>query len=105
MATDYVRGRERLSQPSAEEETHLSVANELLEESGNRRVKVNLTKAVLCLEPLLDLAVANFLLNVNGLEIGRDVLVDLDSKCLSDSKTSRTRQNENHPFPLLLPPC
>ena len=55
-------------------------------------------------EPMLDLAVANFLLNVDGQEVGRDVLVDLDTKCLSDSKTSRTSQNKNDAFPPLLPP-
>ena len=48
MATDYVRGGEtafpiecRRGSPM------LSVANELFEKSGNRRVKVNLAKAVL----------------------------------------------------------
>jgi hypothetical protein len=33
METDYVRGRERFSQSSAEEEALFSVANELFEES------------------------------------------------------------------------
>jgi len=46
MATDDVRSGRREAFPlSAEEEARLSVANELSEESGNRRVKVNLTKA------------------------------------------------------------
>jgi hypothetical protein len=30
-------------------------------------------------------------------------MFDLEAKSLADSQTSRTAQNENHPFPFLLP--
>jgi hypothetical protein len=88
MATDDVRRRERLSCASAELEAGLSVANELLEKGGNRRVDVNLTKAIRCLETLFDPAVMNFLLEGDGQEICRDVFVDLNAKRLTDSQTS-----------------
>jgi hypothetical protein len=45
----------------------------------------------------------NFLLDGDGQEVWRDVLVNLDAKYLSDSKTASTTQNENHSFPFLLP--
>src|SRR5438132_10532233 len=104
MATDYVRGRDRLSHSSTKEKTSLSVANELLENRGNRWVKIDLAKAVRRLEPLLDFAVSNLLLNVEGQEVGRDVLIDLDTEHLSDSQTCGTTENEDHPFSCFLLP-
>ncbi len=64
MAPDYVRRRDGFSLSSTEEETSISVSNELFEKPGNRRVKIDLTKTVRRLEPLLDLAVTNLLLNL-----------------------------------------
>jgi len=55
---------------SAEHETRCSVANELFEESGNRRVEVNLAKAIRCFESLFNPAVMNFLLDKDGQEGG-----------------------------------
>jgi hypothetical protein len=47
----------------------------------------------------------NLLFDKDGQEVRRDVLVNLDAKCLSDSKTASTAQNENHPLTLLVPSC
>jgi hypothetical protein len=44
------------------------LVNELLEQLSNRRVKVNLPKAVGCLEPVFNLAVTDLLLDANGQE-------------------------------------
>jgi hypothetical protein len=68
----------------------MPVANERFEKSGNRRVEVNLAKAICCLEPLFNPTVMNFLLDKHGEEVRRDVLVNLDAKRLSDSKTTGT---------------
>ena len=83
----------------------MSVANEFFEKIGNRWVEVNLTKAIRCFEPLFKPTVMNFLLDKDGKEVRRNVLVNLYAKRLSDSKTTSTTQNENHPLPLFLPPC
>jgi hypothetical protein len=90
---------------SAEQKPRRSGANELFKKSGNRRVEVNLAKAVRCFESLFDPTVMNFLLDKDGQEIRRDVFVNLDTKRLSDSETTSTAQNENHPLPFSLPPC
>ena len=55
---------------SAEQKARCSVANELFEKSGNRRVEVNLAIAVRCLEPLFDPAVMNFLLDKDSQKSG-----------------------------------
>ena len=89
---------------SAEQETRRPIARELFEKSGNRRVEINLAKAI-CFEPLFNPTVMNFLLDRDGEEVRRNVLVNLDAKRLTDSKTTSTTQNENHPLPLFLPPC
>ena len=90
---------------SAEQEARCPVANELFEKSRNRRVKINLAKAIRCLEPLFNPTVMNFLLDKDGKEVRRNVLVNLNAKRLADSKTTSTTQNENHPLSLFLPPC
>jgi len=46
MTTDDVRRRDGFSCPSAEKKTRTAVAHKLFNESGNRRVNVNLTKTV-----------------------------------------------------------
>ena len=104
MATNYVRRRDGLFLSSTEKETSLAVANELLEKPGNRWVKIDLTKTVGRLEPLLDLAVTNLLFDVKGQEVGRDVFIDLDAQHLSDSQTRSTAQDKDQAFPWLLPP-
>jgi hypothetical protein len=53
-------------------------------------VKVSLTKAVRCLEPLFDPAVMDLLFDGDGQEVRRNVLVNLDAKSLSDSRTTST---------------
>jgi hypothetical protein len=103
MATNDVRRRNGFSRPSAEQKARLSVADELFEEGRNRRVDINLTKAIRCFESLFDSAVMNLLLDENGQKIWRDVLVDLDAKRFPDSQTSRTARDKNHPFSFLLP--
>ena len=85
MAPNYVGLRKRLPSSSAEQESNLAAANELLEPSGNRRVKIDLTDGIRSLEPLFDLSATNLLLDVKGEEIGRDVFIDFDAKHLSDS--------------------
>jgi hypothetical protein len=90
---------------STEQEGRCPVANELFEKSRNRRVEVNLAKAIRCLEPLLNPTVGNFLLDKDAKEVRRNVFVNLNAKRLADSKTTSTTQNENHPLPLFLPPC
>jgi hypothetical protein len=93
MATDDVRRRDGSSCPSAEQKARLSLADELFEEGRNRRVDINLTKAVRCFESLFDPAVMNFLLDENGQAIWRDVLVDLDAKRLPYSQTAPAADN------------
>jgi hypothetical protein len=66
MATDDVRRRDGSSCPSAEQKARLSLADELFEQGRNRRVDINLTKAIRCFESLFDPAVMNFLLDENG---------------------------------------
>jgi len=90
---------------SAEQEARCPVANELFEKSGNRRVEINLAKAIRCFEPSFNPTVMNFLLDKDGQKVWGDVLVNLDAKRLADSKTTSTTENENHPLPLFLPPC
>jgi hypothetical protein len=68
-----------------EQEARCSVANELFEESGDRRVEVNLATAICCFESLFDPTVMNFLLDKDGQKVLGDVLVNLDAKRLSDS--------------------
>ena len=63
-----------------------------LRRGRNRRVDINLTKALRCFESLFDPAVMNFLLGENGQTICRDVLVDLDAKRLPYSQTSPSRR-------------
>jgi hypothetical protein len=92
MATEDVRRRDGSSCPSAEQKARLSLADELFEEGRNRRVDINLTKAIRCFESLFDPAVMNFLLGENGQTIWRDVLVDLDAKRLPYSQTSPSRR-------------
>ena len=89
---------------SAKQEARCPVANELFEKSGNRRVEVNLAITIRCFEPLFNPTVMNFLLDKDGKEVRRNVLVNFDAKRLADSKTTSTTQNENHPLPLFLPP-
>jgi hypothetical protein len=62
MATNDVRRRNGFSRPSAEQKARLLVADGLFEEGRNRRVDINLTKAILCFESLFDSAVMNLLL-------------------------------------------
>jgi hypothetical protein len=56
-----------------------------LEKRSNRRVQIDLTPAVRCLETLFDSAVMNFLRDGDGQEIVRDVFVDLYAKRLANS--------------------
>jgi hypothetical protein len=104
MAADYICGRDGFSLSGAEKETSLAVANELFEKAGDRRMKIDLTKAVRRFEPVLDLAVTNLLIDGEGQEVRRDVLIDLDAQHLSDSQTRCSAQDKNHPFPCFLPP-
>jgi hypothetical protein len=85
MAPIYVGRRKRLPHSSAEQESQLAAANELFEQSRNRRMKIDLTDGIGSLEPFLDPSATNFLLDVEGQEIGRDVFINFDAKQLSDS--------------------
>ena len=85
MAPNYIGRRKRLPGSSAEQESNLAAANELLEARGNRRVKIDLTDGIRSLEPLVDLSATNLLLDIKGQEIGRDVFIDFDAKHLSYS--------------------
>lgn len=67
---------------SAEQEARRSIANKLFQENGNRRVEVNLAKTVRGFEPLFDPTVMNLLMNEDGQEVRRDMLVNLDTKRL-----------------------
>ena len=98
-----VRRGERFSCSCAEQETTCTVADELLQQCANGWMEVNLTHASWCLEPILYLAPANLLHNGDGQEVGGDVLVNLDAKRLSDSKTSCTAEDEKHPLTFLFP--
>jgi len=55
-----VQNRKRLPNSRAEEESSFAVANELSEQCGNRRVKIDLTIRIHCLEPLFDLPTTTF---------------------------------------------
>ena len=85
MAPNYVGRRKRLPGSSAEQESSFAAANELLEPSGNRRVKIDLTDGIRSFEPWLDLSATNLLLDVKGQEIARHVFIDFDAQHLSDS--------------------
>jgi hypothetical protein len=76
MAPNYVGRRKRLPSSSTEQESMLATANEPFKESGNRRVKIDFADGIRSLEPLFDLPVTNFLLDVKGQEI----FIDFDSK-------------------------
>jgi hypothetical protein len=80
MAADDVRRREGFPVSSAEQEARCSVANEFFEKSGNRRVELQLAKAIHCLEPLFNPTVMNFLLDKDDKEVRGNVLVNLDAK-------------------------
>ena len=82
-----MQNRKRLPNSRAEEESSFAVANELSEQCGNRRVKIDLTIRIHChcLEPLFDLPTTNLLLDVERQEVGGDVLIDFDAQRLSDS--------------------
>ena len=55
MAPNYVGRRKRLPRSSAEQESKLAAANELFEQSSNRRVKIDLADGVRRFEPFFDL--------------------------------------------------
>ncbi|MGD0214916.1 MAG: hypothetical protein ABSB87_16945 [Terriglobales bacterium] len=74
---------------SAEQVARCPVANELFEKSGYRRVEIYLAKAVRGLEPLFNPTVMNFLLDEDGKEVRRNVLVNLYAKRLSSPSRSR----------------
>ena len=80
-----MQNRKRLPNSRAEEESSFAVANELSEQCGNRRVKIDLTIRIHCLAPLFDLPTTNLLLDVERQEVGGDVLIDFDAQRLSDS--------------------
>src|SRR5437762_14027347 len=103
MTPNYVRWGNRLSLSSAEEETSFPITHEVSEHFCDTRVKINLTKTVGRLEPLLYPSMMNLLIEVEGYEIRRDVLIDLDTQRLSDSQTRCTAQDKNHSFAWLLP--
>ena len=57
---------------------------------------VHVAEGVRCLQPRFHLTVTCLLPDADGSEIGRDVLVDLNTKCLAYSETSRAAKNEQH---------
>ncbi len=68
-----------------QKESLFAVANELFEQNGNRRVKINLTIGIRGFEPLFDLPATSLLFDAKCQEIGRNPLIDFDPLCLSDS--------------------
>ena len=64
---------------------------------------VHVAEGVRRLQPGFHFAVTCLLPDADGSEIGRDVLVDLNTECLAYPKASRTAKNEQHTFFRLLP--
>jgi hypothetical protein len=64
---------------------------------------VHVADCVRRLQPGLHFAVTRLLPDADGSEIGRDVLVDLNTKGFAYPKASRTAKNEQHTLLRLLP--
>jgi hypothetical protein len=79
MTPDDVHHGNRSPRSRAEEESRFAVANELPEQGGNRRVKIDLTVGIRRLETLFDFTAADLLLDVESQKIGGDVLIDFEA--------------------------
>jgi len=91
MTPNNVRGVNRIALSRAKEKSTLSLPNELLEHLSDARMKINLTKAIRGFQPLFDFPMMNFLLDVEGEETGRDVLISMPSASRSSDPLHRTR--------------
>ena len=66
-------------------------------------MNVHVADGVRRLQPELHFAVPRLLPDSDGSEIGRNVLVDLNTQCLAYPQASRTAKNEQHTFLWALP--
>jgi len=66
-------------------------------------MKVHVSLRAWRFESSFNPAMTRLLPDADGQEIGRDVLVDFDSKCLANSQASRTTQNKQYAFFRLFP--
>src|SRR5215467_11854580 len=103
MTPNYVRWGDRFSLSSAKEETGFPITHEVSKHFCDTRCEDQPDENRWPLEPLLYPPMMNLLLEVEGYEIRRDVLIDLDTQRLSDPQTRCTAQDKNHSFAWLLP--